>query len=405
VRILVLSYETPAFPAGGGPARQHLLLGPLAARHTVRVLSTGGKPEFGAPTAGVDLRLLFPDPRPPAGSWVGRNARHYAGGRPWQHLVAAGHVAALARALPEEMAALRPDVVLIEHGELGALVHHIPHGHAKVLVLHNILLAVQWQRIAAAPSRWDRIKEALEIPLMGVHERRDARAATEVIAVTDADAALLGRLAGPGLRVGVVPNCVDAGYWRRTAGAIDSAVLVMTASFHYPPNQLAALELATDVLPRVRREVPGAGLRLVGQGMPPALVERLARQPGVEVVGAVDDVRPHLWSAAVATATLRFGSGSPLKALEALAAGIPVVASPRVARALGIGEQAGLLVARDAAETAAAAVRLLRDGDKRSRLGEAGVAAVRRDFSHLVASRRLEEVLLAAAERARREER
>src|SRR5690349_20779080 len=93
VRVLVLTYETPAWPGGGGAGRMHALLEALASRHAVRVLSTGGPPRFGRTPAGVELRLLDPGPPDgaPPGNWLGKNAGHYLRGDPWLHRLAAHH--------------------------------------------------------------------------------------------------------------------------------------------------------------------------------------------------------------------------------------------------------------------------------------------------------------------------
>ena len=61
---------------------------------------------------------------------------------------------------------------------------------------------------------------------------------------------------------------------------------------------------------------------------PGTAARRLAQLPGVELVGEVPDVRPHLAGAAVAVVPLRVARGIQNKVLEALAMGKAVVASP-----------------------------------------------------------------------------
>lgn len=399
LRILVLSYETPAFPAGGGPARQHALLSCLARRHTTRVVSTGGEPLLGRPPQGVELRLVEPAGAeaavPP--SWLARNAGHYLGGRPWVHVAAAHHARALAAVLPQELRTFAPDVVVVEHGELGALLRAVGE-RPRLLVLHNILASVQRQKIAQADGLWARGKELGDLAIAAAWERADIRRATRVITTTEHDAALARRLGGRRVAVDVVPNCVDAAHWARPAGAVrDPALLVMTASFHYPPNQAAAAELVEHVLPAVRARVPEATLRLVGQGMPDDLAARLRAAEGVEVTGAVDDVRPHLWAASLALAPLRLGSGSPIKVLEALSAGAPVVSTQRVAQALGLAVGEGVVAAGTPQDIAAQVASLLDDPARAAQIAERGRAAVVARYDREVAAAALERSLCAAA--------
>jgi len=399
LRILVLSYETPAFPAGGGPARQHALLRCLARRHVIRVVSTGGEPSLGRPPEDVELRLVAPAPAGAAvpASWLARNAGHYLGGRPWVHVAAAHHERALAAVLPEELRAFAPDVVVVEHGELGALLRRVGD-RPRVLVLHNVLTSVQRQRVAQAHGLWARGKELGDLGIAAAWERADLRRATRVVTTTEHDAALARRLGGRRVAVDVVPNCVDSAYWARPAGAVrEPALLAMTASFHYPPNRAAAVELVEQVLPAVRARVPRATLRLVGQGMPGDLAARLRATEGVEVTGPVDDVRPHLWAASVALAPLRLGSGSPIKVLEALSAGVPVVSTQRVAQALGLAAGEGVVAAGTPQAIAAQVAALLADPARAAQVAERGRAAVVARYDREVAAAALERTLCAAA--------
>ena len=403
MRVLVLTYETPSYPGGGGASRQHCLLEPLAERHQVRVLSTGGAPRFGRLPAGVDLELIDPgDPVEDHGPWLRKNVRHYAGGRPWLHLLAEHHRRALSERVPDELETFRPDVAVVQHGELASLLALIPRGVARVLELHNMLLAVQVQQLGVR-GPWERVKAALEIPIMARWERRDLLASTVAVAASEADRRLAQRLAHAA-RVEVVPNCVDAGYFA-PAGA-DAATrpaetIIFTASFQYPPNQDAARVLLAEVLPRVRRERPGAQLLLAGQQMPEWLVELVAATDGAAAAADVADLRGLLAEASIALAPLRTGSGSPLKAIEALAAGVPVVASRRVAGALAIDARDGLTVADGADETARAVIRLLESEPARLAAGRAGRLRVLRSFDRRVVAPLFEQVLVEALARSR----
>ena len=98
---------------------------------------------------------------------------------------------------------------------------------------------------------------------------------------------------------------------------------------NYPPNEEGAVWLARDVWPLVRRARPDARLSLVGSS-PTRRVQQLESAREVVVTGHVDDVRPHLWQAAVAAAPLLTARGVQNKVLEAVAAGLPTVVTPVV---------------------------------------------------------------------------
>ncbi len=142
--------------------------------------------------------------------------------------------------------------------------------------------------------------------------------------VRDRDA-LMGD--GDRARATVLPNGVDVGFWRRTAGStLGRDEIVFTGAMDYPPNSDAALLLIREILPRVRESIPEAHLSIVGRDPIEKLV-RAGAAPGVTVTGFVQDVRPYLEAASVFAAPLRFGAGIQNKVLEALAMGVPTVAS------------------------------------------------------------------------------
>src|SRR5207245_1533631 len=104
-------------------------------------------------------------------------------------------------------------------------------------------------------------------------------------------------------------------------------VCVFVGALDYRPNVEGVGWFCRNVWPEIRRRRPDAVLLLVGRKPAPA-VQRLAGEPGVEVVGQVPDVRPFLHRAAVTVVPLQIARGVQNKVLEALAMGKAVVASP-----------------------------------------------------------------------------
>src|SRR6185503_18715136 len=77
-------------------------------------------------------------------------------------------------------------------------------------------------------------------------------------------------------------------------------------------------------------------LLVVGRS-PTAAVRDLGELPGVQVTGAVGDVRPFLARAWAFVAPLRIAQGVQNKVLEAMASNLPVVCSERVLAGLSDG--------------------------------------------------------------------
>jgi glycosyltransferase involved in cell wall biosynthesis len=160
---------------------------------------------------------------------------------------------------------------------------------------------------------------------------------------------------------------------------------------------------AYDVLIRALAGLPGARLVLVGDGPERPALERLAGDLGVAdrvaVTGWRPDARLSLAGFDVFALPSRW-EGLPLVILEAMHAGLPVVATDvgSVAEAVRDG-RTGLLVARDDVEGLRGALgRLLGDEPLRHRLGEAGRDLARARFSAPAMAAAYEELYRSVAE-------
>jgi len=133
-----------------------------------------------------------------------------------------------------------------------------------------------------------------------------------------------------GYRTGVAtdwfPNGVDSTYFTPLAGPYDANTICFVGRMDYYPNQQCMFDFCANVLPLVRARRPEAKLLIVG-AEPSRAVKRLGNLPGVTVTGSVADVRPYLGRSALMLAPLNIARGTQNKILEAMASGVPVVAS------------------------------------------------------------------------------
>ncbi len=192
--------------------------------------------------------------------------------------------------------------------------------------------------------------------------------------VSHADVAAARELC-PGAQLRYVPNVVDVAAIARVRPAVEERRVIFVASFAYEPNRNGLRFLLGEVLPRVWAELPDVRLTLVGAGLeqPPSI------DPRVEALGFVEDLREAYAGASCAVVPLLQGGGSPLKFIEALAYGLPVIATPRAAAGLEVGDGEHCLIAGDGRAFAAALVRVLREGAPE--LGRCGRELVERNYS------------------------
>lgn len=101
----------------------------------------------------------------------------------------------------------------------------------------------------------------------------------------------------------------------------------------YPPNIKAAGELARRILPHIRGEFPDLEVTIAGR-TPSRSVLRLNEIPDVTVVPDPPDLTGIIGQSAYALMPIRTGGGTRIKVLEAMAAGLVVIATDKAVEGL-----------------------------------------------------------------------
>ncbi|HWS89188.1 MAG TPA: glycosyltransferase [Pyrinomonadaceae bacterium] len=213
-------------------------------------------------------------------------------------------------------------------------------------------------------------------------ETRLARASDLVWFASSTDLDVMGREA-PGVPSVVVPTihrAHDPGLPFK-----EREHLLFVGNFRHRPNEDGVRFFIREVLPVVRRELPGVELLLVGDGAPQEFSKLSAE--GVRLLGYVPDVDPLFARARVFVAPIRFGAGIKGKIGEALAYAVPLVTTTVGAEGMSLRDGEEALIADTAEAFADAVVRLYRDEGLWRRLASNAHAHVERHFSPRVVGR------------------
>jgi hypothetical protein len=213
-------------------------------------------------------------------------------------------------------------------------------------------------------------------------ERVVLRTFAESWMATRADQEGARALAGEPIATRYVPNVVDTASIAPVAPN-GAGRLLFVADFAYAPNFEALGFLTREVMPAVWEHHPEVRLKAVGRGLPAdAAGAGIGADPRIETPGFVEDLAGAYGAADIVLVPLLRGGGSPLKFVEGLAYGLPVVASAHAARLLedGVGGR-DFIVAADASEFAASIEALLDDPVRAARLAATGRALAVRDYS------------------------
>ena len=379
--MLWVTEEPPDSMLGGGNIRQSYLFTALASVIPTDLLVAAEVKDTRIRELAANVIELRPHPMPRSEHPVGRRALELAivlGSRyPASVFAATANRRALARSIREREQ--QYDVVLIEHEALAPL---LPRRRtaAWMITFHHVLSAMITEELRLAPGRrqrWFRVRDLAKAQ----HLERQALGNYDCsIVCSDLDAARLRSLGAGGVddRLVVIPNGVDLAALRPTPLPRARSVL-FPGTLGWPPNVDAARWLCTEVWSRVVAEVSDAKLVLAGRSPSPEVIE-LTRHQGVSVEPDVPSMAPYFHAARVVVVPLRVGTGTRIKALEAMGAARPVVGTETGLEGIGVRDGVQARVADSPEAFAAALIEILKQDDKAEALAHAARAHVEGHF-------------------------
>jgi len=172
-----------------------------------------------------------------------------------------------------------------------------------------------------------------EAATLGAFERRAALHAFAATVVNEREKAVAKDLA-PTANIHVVENGVELERLKPPGPPATGAQVVFCGVMNYAPNEQGMMWFVQHVWPLVKRQRQDATLVIVGASPTAALRSTCADDRSIQVTGRVADVREWLWNSAVSVAPLHVARGVQNKALEAIAAGLPIVMTKAVADGL-----------------------------------------------------------------------
>lgn len=375
-RVLWVTTESPDRNLGGGSIREAYLLEALARRAQVHLLLVGHLRDEVTRAVLGEITELDPPPPLPQRSLARRRVedlRRVLVDREASEVVDSRPARAALEPVLHGLLAEPPgfDVVCVEHHGLASLLP-VERGQPWVMTMHNLPSQVADQLRAVTVERRTRWLLGRERDNAAALERWISGSYDMVFTCSPDDAELF---AGPSV---MIPNGVDAERLQPTPLPPEPR-LVLTATLGYRPNVDGAVWFCREVFPQIRQMVPGTTVELVGRS-PVQAVTELIDIDGVTLHADVPEVRPYLERARVALVPIRVGSGTRLKALDAMAAGRPVVGTSIGLAGLGLVDGVDAFFADDTAVMARAVVALLRDDSLASSVAAAGRRVVDQRF-------------------------
>ena len=365
LKILYLCHRVPYPPDKGDKIRAFHEIRSLARRHRVHLLTLadGAVPDLAPLEALCEKVEVFPMSRPAA--YVRAALRVL---RPGPLTLSFFQSAELAGRMRELARTERFDVMVVYCSGIAPYAELMPDVPA-VLDMVDVDSAKwsQYARFAPLPLR---PIYALEARRLRRYEASLAGRFHRVLLATGNETRLYKTFA-PQARAETVLSGVDFDFFQPLdLPKSPHPSLVFTGQMDYFANVDGVVHFAREVVPRLRQRFPDLELLVVGRS-PAAAVRDLGELPGVQVTGAVGDVRPFLARAWAFVAPLRIAQGVQNKVLEAIASHLPVVCTERVLAGLsdgGFRSGRDLLAADSNEEMERAVASLIEDPQARERL-------------------------------------
>ena len=265
------------------------------------------------------------------------------------------------------------DAVQAEGLEMAGYLGLVPPGTQRVYDAHNAEFLLQRRLASLAPSFAGRLYSRLQWRRLERFERQVVATSRMTLAVSEHDANQLLALAGGDADVRTIRNGIDVASFSYTEPTDDQPPNVLfVGKLDFRPNAEAMRWFVDDVLPCLN----GVRLFAVGAAPPAWLVQAGQHDDRVAVTDYVADERPYLRRCMALVLPITTGGGSRLKALIAMASGLPIVSTRVGMEGLDAEPGSHFLSADTADEFAACIRRLVNDVELRRALARRARALV-----------------------------
>jgi glycosyltransferase involved in cell wall biosynthesis len=306
--------------------------------------------------------------------------------------------ACISRALTD-----KPDVVVVDFPHAGVLLPDRVDA-ASVLFTHNVEAEIFERHAARAGRIWSLIW-ADQSRKMTRFEGDTLRRFNTVIAVSRRDATALSDRYGLA-RVEEIDTGVDLEYFAVASpnAAVDpgsdGGTLVFAATMSWAANVEGINYLLDEVWPALVAARPRIEAVIIGRDPPAALAKKI-KERGLNVIlaGFVDDIRLYVARGHVYVIPLWVGSGTRIKAFEAMAMGRPVVSTSLGVEGLDVTDGEHFFRADNAGMFSGAILALLHDAALRLRIATAARHLIEARFSWAHVAAQFEAICLSALER------
>jgi len=409
MKILMLTLYLPYPPNSGGQIRSYNLIKNLAKKHEITLVSfiKKGEEKYATEMKKYCKEVLY----------------FYRSDQPftWSNVLETGfslYPFVVIRNLSKEgqlalAKKLEKETFDIIHVETFYLRPHIPPTSTPIVLVDQTIEFQAYRHYVKKMKRWF-LKPLfyIDVEKLKYWETRFWKEADRVVAVSEVDKRAMLSLV-PDLPVDIIPNAPGDDlinlYDVKKRLSFTSPVIFYQATFLWMQNVEGAEILANDVFPLIKKQVPNAICRILGQNASSNAHTRISKlaHDGVELVeqdkSDIEAVVKSYSEGNIFVAPLAGPGGTRLKILGAMAAGVPVVTTPVGAQGIEARNGEEILIGNTPQELADLTVKLIKDRKLFKKIIVNAKKLIKEKYDWKVISQDLENIYHDVAQNAKKQ--
>lgn len=398
MKILMISNTFPYPPTRGGTqVRTFNLLKYIAKNHSVTLITQQTEDvmesEIESLRQYVEKLLVFPTPKSTKSGItqkITRFAQFLLKGTPPNVLF--NYSQEIQNWLNQAIANQQFEVITCEHSVNEIYINPNWQKNLKTVVnSHSSIYRTCRSQLATKTSD-NPLRDRLYLPLLYRYEKKYCEKFSEIVVTTTEDGQQIKKMS-PHAKISVIPNGVDLEIFPYREENLGGYKLIIAGGMDYVVNIDAACFFSLEVFPLLQNKYPNVTLTIVGS-KPTTQVIELAKNPSITVTGRVPSMVEYLHKATVCVVPMRSGFGIKNKTLEAMAAGIPVVASDRGLEGLQVETPLRALRANTIQEYVDNISKLFENPSLREEISKNARLMIESEFTWEKAAKKYEQVLI-----------
>lgn len=281
------------------------------------------------------------------------------------------------------------------HAETFYVMQHIPETTLPVVLVDQTIEYLVYQHYVNHTAH-PLLKPLLQIDVekLKTSERSNWKRATQVVAVSEADKIEMNRL-DPELDIKIVPNGVNLDLFKKkTSWNSKNPVVLFVSNFKWLQNIEATYLLINKVFPLVKKQIPSAKLRIVGQHIPQDIINKNNPSLIVDSISEEDvkSVVDAMYQSSVFASTIKGPGGTRLKNLAAMASQLPIVSTKVGVEGLSVEDNIHVLIGNTNQAIAQKIVKVIKSPALAEKIAKSARKHVEKNFDYANIAKLLDDI-------------